>query len=228
MTRVVLLLAASVAVLLGGYAHGLWSNRWGNQPALEQAVARIGAVPLTIGEWQGRPLELEARHANQAGFAGYWLRRYQRSQDGAVVTVMLACGLPGPLTVHTPSACYAGAGYVQAEAPVKHVAGAGTDMAPEFWKGKFTKPEALVPVNLRLFWSWRATHGWKAPANPRWTFAGQTVLFKMYVTHEMTGADERQADAVCADFMRLLLPEVEQALAAQPEKVAAASGPSGL
>jgi hypothetical protein len=98
---------------------------------------------------------------------------------------------------------------------VKHVAGPGK-APPEFWKAKFSKQDALVPLHLRLFWSWRAAGAWQVHTNPRLAFASQPALYKLYLTHEMTGTDERQDDAVCADFLGLLLPELEKALAARP------------
>jgi hypothetical protein len=68
-------------------------------------------------------------------------------------------------------------------------------------------------VNLRLFYGWRTADGWKVSNNPRLDFARQPVLYKMYISHEMTESDERQGDAACAEFIRLLLPELEKALA---------------
>jgi hypothetical protein len=204
---------AAAAVLVVGYVQGCWSNRWGNTRAVEQAVERIERVPITIGNWQGNSLELGVREAEQAGFSGYWLRRYERPTDGATVVVMLACGRPGPLTVHTPEICYAGAGFVESGAD-KTTLGPGAASA-EFWKATFAKPDALAPSKLRILWSWRTTAGWKAATNARWEFANQDVLFKIYVCHEMSGSDERQADAVCTDFLNVLLPALDQALAAE-------------
>jgi hypothetical protein len=215
MTRAILLSIAIVVLLVDGFVYGLWTDRWGNGHAVEQAVERLDRVPMSMGDWEGQSLELGARQAEQAGFAGYWLRRYERRQDGMVVQVMLACGRPGPLCVHTPTVCYAGAGYAQSEAPVKHKAAAREDAPPpELWKAKFSKPDALVPFNLRVFYAWRASQGWQAAQNPRWQFAGQPVLFKMYVTHVIAGSDEKREDAACTEFINLLLPELEKTLAA--------------
>ncbi len=216
MTRAVVLSIAVVVLLVDGFVYGLWTDRWGTGQAVEQAVERLEYVPMSIGDWQGQARELGARQAEQAGYAGYWLRRYERQRDGMVVHVMLACGRPGPLCVHTPGVCYAGAGYEESETPVKHLAAADEGAPPEFWKSRFSKPDAVVPVNLRIFWSWRTSDGWRVAQNPRFQFASQPVLFKMYVTHEIAGADARQEDAACAEFMNLFLPELEKTLAAPP------------
>jgi hypothetical protein len=214
MKSTILISVVALALLADGYVHGIWTNRWGSA-SLDGGVARIQQIPLTIGDWQARTLELSPNQAERSGFAGCWLRSYERRRDGMAVTVLLACGLPGPLAVHTPEVCYAGSGYVQTELPRKYAAGSAKSN-PEFWKAKFSKPNALVPVHLRLFWSWRTMDGWKAAQNARLEFASQTMLYKLYVTYEMTGADDQQDDAVCAEFINLLLPELERALAPQP------------
>jgi hypothetical protein len=213
MTRAILLSTAVVFVLIDGIVYGLWTDRWGNSQAVEQAAERLEHVSMSIGEWHGQSRELGARQAQQAGFAGYWLRRYERPTDGMVIQVMLACGRPGPLSVHTPSVCYAGAGFSESAAPVKYAAAAENGATSEFWKAKFSKADAAVPVNLCVYWSWGAADGWKAAQHPRWQLASQPVLFKLYVTQVITGADEKAEDAACAEFINLLLPELEKALA---------------
>lgn len=216
MTRTVLLTIAAAALLVDGYVYGRWTNRWGTSDAVDRAVASLRRVPLDLGKWHGTPLDLGDRQAQRAGFSGYWLRRYQR-EDGAIVNVMLACGIPGPLSVHTPEVCYAANGYAPALPPEKYrLPSAPEQAAPEFWKSTFVKKDSLAPVNLRLFWSWRASNHWQVPGHPRFDFARQPVLYKMYIAHEMTGIDERQDDAICAEFMQLLLPELERSLSAQP------------
>src|SRR5436305_632514 len=148
MTRAVLISVATFAVLVDGYVFGRWSNRWGNTQAVEQAVLSLRRVPMTIGDWQAKPLDLGAKQAQQAGYAGYFLRRYERRGDGAAVNVMLACGPAGPLSVHTPDVCYAGAGFTQAAPAQSYVVGPDSERPAEFLKTKFTKPAAVVPVNL--------------------------------------------------------------------------------
>lgn len=212
MIRIILLSTVTAAILLDGYVHGLWTNRWGSTQVMDHAVAGLERVPLAIGDWHGQAQKLGARQAQQAGFSGYWLRRYDRRTDGSSVTVMLACGLPGPLSVHTPDVCYGGAGFVQAGSAERHEVSRET-ATPVFWTAKFSKRDAVLPVNLRLYYSWRTADGWKASSNPRWDFASQPVLYKMYICHEMMEGNERQGDAACAEFIKLLLPELEQALA---------------
>jgi Protein of unknown function (DUF3485) len=209
MLRTVLLAIVAVLVACEGYVHGLWTNRWSNPRALEEAVAKLQAVPIKVGDWQAENKELETRIVKQAGYAGYLLRTYRRP-DGAAVNVMLACGPAGPLSVHTPDICYGGAGYTLDGEVTRQAFDAKESAAAEFCKARFTKPGALVPLALRVFYSWHVDHGWTAPANPRLAFAGRPAIYKMYVTYPLTASDERHDDAACAEFMAQFLPELER------------------
>ena len=47
----------------------------------------------------------------RAGIKGCVYRRYRNPRTGESVSVLLVCGRGGPISVHTPDVCYAGAGY---------------------------------------------------------------------------------------------------------------------
>ncbi len=207
-------LAATAAgiVILAGYVHGLWTGRWRDAPALERAVERLEQVPRTIGDWHGEDQQLDVKAAERAGFRGYLLRRYENRRTGKVVILLLGCGPFGPMSVHTPDVCYQGAGYrVVGQARTCSVA-SGKDSAAEFWMAKFTKPDAILGTNLRIYWSWNAQGDWQVPNNPRWTFAGASSLYKMYVINQLNPADEPADECAGKLFLQELLPELQQAL----------------
>ena len=57
-----LALAAGFLVLVGSaVVHGLWTDRWDDGRDLEHALGRLDAIPLNVGLWQGRELELDGR-----------------------------------------------------------------------------------------------------------------------------------------------------------------------
>ncbi len=220
MKRVGLILLAAAMLFVDGLVYGRWTDRWGQAQAVEEAVAHLERIPLQIGSWTGKPLSAPEEQARRSGCAGIWVRHYERSQDGAAVNVMLACGRPGPLAVHTPDICYVGSGYVQAEAPVQYAAPAQTNVAPAmFWKSRFSKPDALVPLNLRLLWSWYGKSGWQAPGNPRIEFAGSPALYKLYVIREMDGRDDQRDDAICREFLAAFLPAFDATMPNDPQAV---------
>jgi EpsI family protein len=214
--RTLLLAVVAVVVAVDGYVHGVWTQRWRQSPELVRAVARLERMPATVGDWRGTDLKkLQERAVRLAGFDGYVQRRYERA-DGAAVTVLLACGRSGPLSVHTPEVCYAGAGFQIAGDTVRDTVQVEKNSGPtEFWKAKLIRP-GTVPQRLRIFWSWHAREGWRAPDSPRSAFAGLPALHKMYVTCELPAGDTQPAEAACAEFLTQLLPELDRALFATP------------
>jgi hypothetical protein len=199
--------AAAVLVLAGGLAHGLWTDRWRPSPGIERAAEHLTRVPMELGDWVGKDLPQEGLELNRAGAAGAVVRQYENRRTGALVTVFLVCGRPGPVAVHTPDVCYGGAGYEAAHDPDRYpLPAAGSTPAAEFWTSVFSKREAARPERLRIFWSWSAPDGaWSAPSNPRVAFARSAALYKLYVispTHSEDGP--REDDPAVAFLTRFL------------------------
>jgi len=216
--RTLLLSLAAMFLAVDGYVHGLWTNRWDVSHELEEAAARLNAVPMDFGDWHGEARALQPREVEVAGFTGYLRRGYVQRQDGRVVDVLLSCGPPGPLSVHTPEACFGGAGYALTQAPAIEVLPCpGLFRNAEFWKAKYEKPQAIPPVRMRVLWSWHAEGAWQVPANPRMSFAGLPALYKLYVTCSLNGFQEARDDALCAKFLKVFLPELDKSLFAAPK-----------
>src|SRR5437764_15264638 len=111
MLKLLPILSAIPLLLAFGAVEGVWSERWHKSGALEQAAARLDQLPLNVGDWQGRDQELDARVQTLAELSGYRSRQYVHRTTGATLSVLLVCGRPGPVAVHSPEVCYAGAGY---------------------------------------------------------------------------------------------------------------------
>jgi hypothetical protein len=206
---------SSVLVLvLAGLLHRWWTDYWHTAPALAEAVAQIRQVPLILGGWRGQPLELDAADLANAGYAGCLWRRYEDSGSGTVVSMLLMCGRPGPVSVHTPEVCYGGIGYEKIADPVQVKLAALAPAKPAvFWQADFAKPKQANGQHLRIYWSWYAGECWQAVDNPRLTFMNRPVLYKLYVVCEITPADATKKTEACTEFMKVLLPELEKCLA---------------
>src|SRR5262245_54451671 len=111
MRRCLLTVLAVTLVAANGLIHGLWSDRWSEAEELRDAAERLGRVPLTVGAWQGEDMEMDPKHRAVGEIRGYVLRRYIRRQDKTAVSLLVVCGRPGPIAVHTPDVCYRGAGF---------------------------------------------------------------------------------------------------------------------
>jgi hypothetical protein len=206
--------ATAFGVLLASLViHGLCTARWGQSPELAEAVARLNRIPMTLGDWGGDPLELASREQQKAGIAGYVLRRYTNRLTGTSVMLSLACGRPGPISVHTPEVCYQGIGYKPAGSPTRSSIRVPSLPRPaDFWMNDFRKEDAADSAQLRIYWSWNGQAGWGVPDNPRLAFAGAPVLYKLYVVR-VTAADEDVAEKdPSVEFIHLLLPHINAVL----------------
>ena len=205
-SRYLLLALVAGVIAADGYLGGVWGG-W-SRHELDEAAARVPQAPLTFGDWKGESLDLNAKVVERAGFRGYTVHRYENRRTGAVVQVLLACGRPGPLSVHTPEVCFGGAGFALTGDPTRFV----PDDSPggsEFFKATFGKKDSPAPEKLRVLWSWNKNGAWRVADNPRWTFAGTPVLYKLYVTQEFYPRDDATDGADCAEFLRDFLPLLE-------------------
>lgn len=231
-------LFAFLALLIGGLVHGFWSDRWRSPEELERARSRVNNVPLDIGAWRGQllasdleastPAVAEAAAANraalnmkadpdsfvQAGAQSYWVRSYTHAHTRQSFLVILMCGRPGRMSVHTPEVCYRGAGYEVAADPTRLDVRAAGDKLGELWTARFLKRQG-VQTDLRLFWAWSLQPPWQAPDNPRWTFRGQPYLYKLYVSHEVPEPGASSLDQPALEFLQQFLPSLNGTLHAQ-------------
>ena len=205
-------LAACVVFVCSGLVHGWWTDRWQTAQAVVATAAKLEQVPMTIGPWRGRTLALDQDDMARAGYAGSLWRLYEHEPTGAVVSVLLVCGRPGPVSVHTPDACYGGAGFTMLDEPARIVIRPPALSRPaEFWQTRFAAKNAALEKQLRICWSWNADGSWHAAEHPRRAFSHLPVLVKLYVVSEVPLADAgRKQDDVCAEFTSLLLPELEK------------------
>jgi hypothetical protein len=208
--RIVIALAV---VIPCGVVYGLWTDRWVVSDEPGASAAKLAGLPLTVGEWEGEAMAVDTRGRAMAGVAGHLARRYRNRLNGGAVSVLLVCGRPGPVAVHTPDVCYDGAGYDLAAPPARFAVSSDPALPPaEFWVADFLRVESAVPTRLRIFWAWSADGAWNAPDNPRLAFARFPALYKLYVLREAAVAGERPEDEPCTEFLRRLLPELAKCL----------------
>jgi hypothetical protein len=217
MSRYLLFLVVGAVTLGDGYLYGLWTDRWHESEELKAGVARLDRIPMTVGDWHGTAHEIDPKVVERAEFAGYVLRSYENRRTGAVVNVMVACARPGPLSVHTPEICYRGAGYqmVPGSEAVRQTVEPGLGHpSGEFLKATFVRDDPTSPERLRVVWAWNYKGAWAVSDHPRWKFASQRALYKMYVSQEFMPRNEESDGAACVEFLRDFLPELDKALAA--------------
>jgi hypothetical protein len=215
MTRLIALGVVFSTVLLSGAAAGLWSGRWGESQALQKAVARLDALPRSLGDdWDVEEQTLSDREIAVAEIEGYASRRYTHRRTGARVSVLLLCGRSGPMSVHTPEVCFAGAGFTEVGAPRAYDGPSGP--RSQFQVRDFRKVNVANPTLLRVFLSWGYEGVWAVPARPRFALAGKPYLYKLYVTRQMARPDEPLKDDPAGALLDELLPQLQKTLSPAP------------
>lgn len=205
---------AGVAILTAsGLAHGLLTDRWRGSAAVEEAVARLGRVPMEIGPWKGKAGELDRAQLTIGGIAGYLTRTYTNATTGDAVTVLIVTGRPGPISLHPPEVCYAGRGYEMTSKSSREVGSIPGVPPATFSMGDLVKSDGVESDRLRIYWSWKADGAWISPGNPRAEFARFPALYKIYVIRNMPWTSGKAADDSSVDFLREFLPACERALA---------------
>ena len=207
---------ALVLVVGAGLVHGAWTNRWRPSAELNALISRFDSVPSVIGDWQGKDFEVAPRERAMAGAVACLSRRYSNPSRGISVSVLLLGGLPGNISVHTPDICYPGAGYTL-NTPASFDYRAGPDKTLAGFRTALATRGGASPSMLRIFWSWNASKGWVAPDEPRWKFASDPALCKLYVVRETGGAAVDPGSDPCNDFLSVFLPELDRLVFSVPK-----------
>ena len=213
----------ALGLMLGaGLLHGRWTGRWAASSALRAAVQRLAALPRTVGDWEGRDGTVDSESLEMAEIAGYVVRHYRDRRTGRSVSVLLVCGRPGPIAVHSPEVCYGGSGYTTIGSRKRVSLGNGASAHDAFWAIELEKPAAVEPDRLRILYGWSADGQWNATDRPRYEFAGSDVLFKLYVIrHREGGADDAANDVPEQQFLEQFLPVLREtvfAVTASPKR----------
>jgi hypothetical protein len=123
----------------------------------------------------------------------------------------MVCGRGGPISVHTPDVCYAGAGYRQVNDEKLTDLELGGDGTHTFRSLRFGLPGGESPTQLEILWAWSEDgREWTAPDNARLTLARLPALYKLYVVREFLPGTRAESSGVCEEFLRQALPEVRR------------------
>jgi hypothetical protein len=214
MLRTTIILTSTLLILAAtGLVHGLWTDRWEVTEEPRRSQARIYRVPLSLGDWDGRDMEIDFSQIPEEISGQGYVRRYVNRVTGDVVTMYLTCGRPGHISIHTPPVCYPAGGYSLPTPPTRYLAPVESGGKPvEMWLGKFVRSSGPITEHLRVFWTWSAARTWHAPDSPRWTFAHYPALYKVYVINQLIKGDEPIETDPSLAFLKVLIPVLEREL----------------
>ena len=194
----------------------LLANRQ-DSDALRVAVDQLAQLPSQIGPWMASEFPLDELTVRVIGCADYRNLRFVHHETGRTVSAAIMVGLPGPMSVHMPEACYASAGYTQLRSSLELVS--VDQLAPDAGAGElirvdFVEPKSELPV--RVYQGWFDGVRWSRPRYPRLAFFNRTHLFKLQVYASLTPAPfaEDQAELIDgpAEFLRDALPVLTRLL----------------
>jgi len=207
-TLAIILLATLVSV---GFVQGIWTERWVVRDDSKEII-ELEKVPLTVGSWDGKTIEDAPSHPLLPDASNCIQRRYVNRLDGTVATMMITRGLPGPMVIkHLPTECYVSNGYELVDGPNKFFSDRTDSKVPdEFWVSTFKKTKDLVPVTVRVYWSWSGDGQWQAPDRPRFTFARFPMLYKLYVIKALNDEKESFDNAPVHDLIQNLTQEMRR------------------
>lgn len=205
MRRTLIVIAAFGILGAAAVAHGLRTDRWGTPADLQAASAKLQELPKTVGDWTSKDVHISDQEIKIAQVAGYLARVYEHKYTHETATIMILCGRPGPVAVHSPEICYAGAGFVPGPATVE-------TPLPEIglWKADFRKT-TTVDETLRIRWGWSTNGTLIASNSPRIEFSRSKMLFKLYLIRSNPGtAPDSKAPEL--DLLKELQPYLQQCL----------------
>jgi hypothetical protein len=211
--RSMLVVLVSLGLVLGATAvHGSRTDRWGPNPALEQAGDQLERLPRELGDWVGTDQTLNENQLRIGEIAGYLAREYVHRPTGDRATVLIVYGRVGGIGAHPPDVCYRGAGFEIAEKPTPLAlpqVEAGVEFLSLRASKNFPQPEALS-----VWWAWSGDlRGWTTPVYPRLHYALSPVLYKLYFIRNVPLGSTPETDKglpaaqkLCLDVLRSLRP----------------------
>jgi hypothetical protein len=182
---------------------------------------------MSLGDWKAISREIPPRELAMTGATGHILRIYTNASIGQSVSVLLLSGLPGDISTHTPDVCYPGAGYKLAT-PQPYSFHYGTPGQTVEFRTAVASREGANPSVLRIFWGWKGSKAWSAPEEPRWTFASESVLLKIYIVRQTQGTAVDPKNDPCNEFMKILLPELDRVVSSAGDETTGKSEPAAV
>lgn len=204
--------AAGSLLIVSGVAHALRTDRWFVADELVSAAQKLDAVPNEFGDWKSEEVERDAEMLEAAEARGCYSRRFSNSKTGELLHVLILCGRPGPIAVHTPDVCFVASGQTLVARQSHMIQSDSADRLGEFYVGDFSRTVDGVPYQMRTFWAWSADGDWKIADNTRLEFATYPFLYKMYVSHTVPVRSEFDETDAALEFMKEFLPHVHQTL----------------
>ena len=205
----------SLTLVAAGY-DGWLEQRWAEPADRQTAPRRLASVPEQFADWELESSDaLEPSVVKMLRCSGYLNRVYRHRVTDERVHVAVLAGPAGPISVHTPEICYSSRDYQTVDAPRRIQIRPQQRPDEALWETTFRENKSEGSL-LRVVYGWSSGDFWKAPSQPRFSFGGEPLLYKLQLAvYQAPGAELESTDA-CRDFLRDFLPVLDAALWAGP------------
>ena len=212
---------AVVVMIVSAVVQGVWDERWTKFPELKEYAARLDNVPKDVGDWKGEVVtESDEEILKAAGAERILTITYHNTSTNEIVHMNLVCARLQDIFYHTPERCYRAHGFEQVTDTSERSVDCGA-MKADFKTATFKRTTETSKENLRIFWSWTANGPWGSPSNPKWTYKGQPVLYKIYVENAADEGGGAVEGSPSIKFIRAFMPELNKGLFPQKTETSA-------
>lgn len=186
----------------------------------------LAAVPLALGDWQGRDDAFDPQIARATGSVDRVFRTYVDRRTGTRLSVIVLYGPAVDMAVHTPENCYRSAGYALVDGPRGRPVRLG-DGAVSFRALTFARGDESRHDRQHVYYAWRYDGHWSPDLAIQKRIERIAGMYKVHVARSATdqerfdlvetGADGAAAQLLrdpCQDFLERLVPEIERRVSA--------------
>lgn len=213
---IVLALAITSSVM-----HGQHTLRWGAPDRVQESAERLASLDLSAGDW--RLLERQVFDKDVLSIlksVGYFKHIYINDVTGERVAVAIMLGPVGPMVAHRPEICYSSAAYerlseterVQLSVDVPVTRDRSDSDSHELFSVTFRTSGGRRQF-LRVYYAWSKPFAgelnsiegfsvWRAPQNPRMSFADEQFLYRLQVATNVVPGEEGLPQDSALRFLR--------------------------
>jgi hypothetical protein len=158
-------------------------------------------MPLELEGWHlVRETELSKSATEMLQCKGSVRRIYENNKTGDHVSVVVLLGPSGPIAVHTPEICYSSRDYRIERDRVACELNDGDQL----WDLRL-KANDDRNLPLRVMYGWTNNGKWQATEQPRFTFGGRPMLYKIQLAGPVPVSEDKDA---CKEFLAVFLPSL--------------------
>ncbi|MDG2382739.1 MAG: exosortase-associated EpsI family protein [Pirellulaceae bacterium] len=204
---------AVLVTVTSGVLDGRMSQQWGADQDFEQSAIALAELPKQFGRWhlEGKQgLGDSAMELLQC--RAFIHHSYRNADTGQLVTIAVMVGPGAKMSIHVPEICFEAKNYSLVQDRERIQVDAGSAVENQLWTVVFQLND-VSEQRINVYYGWKAAGQWVAPTMPRWSVAGNPVLYKLQLSERITTSiDGSEGGAL--EFLESFLPVLNERLEA--------------